>query len=136
MACAQYHIHTGLEHVNSHNKDHYNIDNLKARGLVNAFVLALGQAKLRFGPDVKGELPSPVTVNFVTTDGARFHFGVFQLNTLDLDNPEGAKNIYWCDQKADRLYDTCQYVSAIPTLEGYNADVFKKFAALYLENSD
>ena len=70
MACAQYHIHSGLEHVNSHNKDHYNIDNLKARGLVNAFVLALGQAKLRFGPDVtKGELPSPVTVNFVTTDG-------------------------------------------------------------------
>lgn len=136
VACAQYQIHSGIEHINSFTKEKYHNDNLKARSLVNAFILALGQAKLKFGPEVKGELPSPVTVNFITTDGKRVQFSAFQLNTLDLDNPEGVKNIYWCDPTTEEMFGTCDYVKAIPTLENYNKQGFRKFAALYLENSN
>jgi len=136
VACAQYQIHSGIEHINSFTKDKYHDNNLKARSLVNAFVLALGQAKLKFGPDIKGELPSPVVVNFITTDGKRFQFSAFQLNTLDLDNPEGVKNIFWCDPNTEEMFSTCDYVKAIPTLQDYNKQAFRKFAALYLDNSN
>ena len=128
-------VHTGVEfslgvasHLRSDAVYH-------ARGLINSFLLALGQAKLVYGPDVKGDLPVPIAVNFVSTDGQKFHFSAFQLNTLDLDNEEGIKNIYWCDSNIESIYQTCDYVKAVPTLAGYNHDVFKKFAALYLDNS-
>ena len=135
VACAQHQIHSGIEHNNNINKAALKDDGYYAKGLVNGFLLALGQAKLTFGPDVKGVLPSPVTVNFVHTDGKKFHFSAFQLNTLDLDNPDGIKNIYWCDRRLDDIYSTCDFVQAVPVLENYNPQVFRKFAALYLENS-
>lgn len=135
MACAQHQIHSGIELNNSFIKVFRTDDSYHGHGLVKGFLLALGQAKLTFGPDVKGVLPSPVTVNFVHTDGKKFHFSAFQLNTLDLDNPEGVKNIYWCDKRLDDMYGTLGYVKAVPTLEDYNPHVLRKFAALYLDNS-
>jgi len=135
VACAQHQIHSGIELNNSFIKSFLSDDGYRGQGLVKGFLLALGQAKLTFGPDVKGVLPSPVTVNFVHTDGQKFHFSAFQLNTLDLDNPEGVKNIYWCEKQLDDLYGTCDYIKAVPTLDNYNPDVLRKFAAVYLDNS-
>jgi len=143
VACARHHVHTGIQHhlnpfrasYEAREIDSFPADRIKSKALVNGFLLALGQAKLTFGEDVKGDLPSPITVNFVSSDGKQFLFSAFQLNTLDLDQPEGVKNIYWAHNKLDFMYSTCGYVRAIPTLEHYNPEVFKRFAAHYLENS-
>ena len=128
-------VHSGIEHNNNMIKVFRKQDGYDARSLVLGFLTALGQAKLVYGPDVQGELPVPVTVNFISTDSQKFHFSAYQLNTLDFSSEEGIKNIYWCDKNMDNLYQTCAYVKGVPVLEGYNPSVFKKFAALYLENA-
>lgn len=46
-------------------------------------------------------LENPIVVQTVATDGQRFHFLVFQLNTTDLDSSNGVKNLAWMD--ADHL---------------------------------
>ena len=115
-----------------------------ARGLAHCFQLALGQARLLYGPDVV-DLPRPVCVQFVQTEGQHFHFSAFQLNTLRLDDDGGVKNIYWegepedgwtdewgdAGQRRSRLFEVCDNVMAIPTLEGYNPKVFNRFSAMY-----
>ena len=99
------------------------------------FLTALAQARLTYGDDIRGELPEPVTVHHISMDGRQFHFSVYQLNTLDLESSEGKKNIFWHEDVLTKLYDVCEYVSARPTLEGYNSDVFAKFSAMYLQNT-
>ena len=77
-----------------------------------------------------------MTVHFIHTDGSNFHFSVYQLNTLDLEGDGGKKNIFWHEEDISRLYNVCDYVSAKPTVSGYNPEVFAKFAAMYLQNSE
>lgn len=74
-------------------------------------------------------LPEPVTLQCVHTDGKIFHFGVLQLNTLDLDG-DGIKNI-WYHIPRISLFESCCYKSGIPTLEEYNPDVIKYLLAFY-----
>lgn len=78
--------------------------------------------------DVK-ELPSPVTVQCVQTDGRLFHFGIFQLNTLDLEGT-GLKNV-WFQTKYLPLFKKCCYELGKSILEGYNSDVIKHLFAFY-----
>ncbi len=119
----------------------------RARALISCFMLALGQARLLHGPEIVGrELPSPVSVQFVQTEGQHFHFAAFQLNTLRLDDNEGVKNLFWegeaeegwvdewgdAGQHRTRLFEVCDNVKAIPTLEGYNRKVFDRFLAMYM----
>jgi len=128
-------VHSGIIHNNEIQRHLKTGVEFASRSLALAFLMALGQAKLLYGPEVSGELPAPVAVNLISTDGKRFHFSAYQLNTLDLDNPEGVKNMYWGGDNVYNLYEVCDYVKAVPTLQGYNQKVFDKFAALYLENS-
>ena len=48
-----------------------------------AFAAAVGQARLLYGSSVEGQLPKPVVVNSVSTNGVWWEMGSFQLNTLD-----------------------------------------------------
>ena len=75
-----------------------------------------------------------VAVNFIHTDGCNFHFSAYQLNTLNLEDSNGIKNIFWHEEDMSRLFDVCDYVKAVPVLSGYNPEVFSKFAAMYLQN--
>jgi Mitochondrial 28S ribosomal protein S30 (PDCD9). len=77
--------------------------------------------------DVK-ELPEPVTLQCVQTDGRLFHFAVFQLNTLDLDDVEGKKNIFWMLPRIP-LFSSCMYVKGKPLIEGYSPEVFSRLLA-------
>jgi large subunit ribosomal protein L37 len=74
------------------------------------------------------DLPEPVTVQCVQTDGRLFHFAVLQLNTLDLDGTEGKKNIFWMLPRIP-LFSSCMYVKGRPLLEGYNSEVFLRLLA-------
>ena len=103
------------------------------RSLIMAFASTLGQARLKYGKEISGILPEPIAVHFINTNGSKFHFSVFQLNNLDLNGD--VKNIFWHEPVMEDLYETCDYVSAVPTITGYNHGVFNKLLAIYLHNA-
>jgi large subunit ribosomal protein L37 len=74
------------------------------------------------------DLPEPITIQCVQTDGRLFHFADFQLNTLHLDGIDGKKNIFWMLPRIS-LFSSCMYVKGKPLLEGYNPEVFCRFLA-------
>lgn len=82
-----------------------------------------------FQPEVQ-ILKEPVTVQCVQSDGQFFHFGIFQLNTLDLEGVDGVKNVWYQTPKLF-LFDKCCYEKGKPVLEGYNSEVMKHLVALY-----
>ncbi|VVD01545.1 unnamed protein product [Leptidea sinapis] len=82
-----------------------------------------------FTEDVK-DLHEPIHLNCIQTDGKRFHFGVFELNTLNVDGNDGTKNIWYC--KNDQiLYDSSRYFSGMPSLDNYNPKVYGYINAFY-----
>lgn len=102
---------------------------IHARSLIKAFTAAASSARWHFGVNVQ-KLPEPITVPCVQSDGQNFHFTVFQLNTLDLNGTEGDKNFCW-SLPSMKLYEWSEYKDGIPTLEGYNPEVFKTLKAFY-----
>lgn len=66
----------------------------------------------------------------IQTDGRTFHFGVFQLNTLQLDEGSQLKN-YWFHEENMDLYAQCGYTRGRPQLDGYNKNVFRYINAFY-----
>lgn len=104
----------------------------ESRSVVKAFAVAASKAKQIFGPDVK-TLPKPIVVQSIQTDGNKFHFGVFQLNTLDLNGSGGEKN-YWYSKEKLKLFSNCAYIDGKPSLNDYNPDVLK-YCFLFYNNS-
>lgn len=68
-------------------------------------------------------------MQLVQTDGRLFQFGVFQLNTLDLEN-DVVKNV-WFKTENIPLFSRCCYDAGKPILQGYNSDVIKHLFAFY-----
>lgn len=101
----------------------------QARTLLKTFAAAVSRARQLYG-DNATSLERPVVVQSVQTDGKSFHFGVFQLNTLQFDGSDGQKN-YWFHIPPMDLFDECQYVSGRPVLDGYNKDVVRYLSLLY-----
>ncbi|CAH0400498.1 unnamed protein product [Chilo suppressalis] len=99
------------------------------RSLTHAFGVATSYAKQLYGEDVK-DLPEPVHINCIETDGQRFHFGVLELNTLNVDGNEGTKNVWYCKNDM-KMYDSSCYLSGIPVLENYNPEVYGYINAFY-----
>lgn len=100
------------------------------RSLTHAFTVASSYAKELYGDNVK-DLPEPIFVNCIQTDGQVFHFGVFELRTLDMNSStEGTKNI-WYTKNDLKLYESSKYFSAMPTLDKYNPKVYGYISAMY-----
>nr|XP_003701026.1 PREDICTED: 39S ribosomal protein L37, mitochondrial [Megachile rotundata] len=99
-----------------------------ARSMMKSFTAAAGCARQKFGENVK-ELPEPVVVQCIQSDGQNFQFSVYQLNTLDMDS----KNIrnYWWAEPFIKLYESAQYDEGKPCVQEYNKEVFKRFLAFY-----
>lgn len=104
-------------------------DQIHARAMMKSFTTAVAYARQEFGSNVK-ELPEPVIVQCIQSDGRTFHFSVYQLNTLAIDGTEGMKNFWWSSPSM-KLYEKAGYEDGIPCVEGYNNEVFKKFLAFY-----
>ena len=125
------HIHTCFEVYNGlqprMDQDYF------GRSLILAYASTLAQARLKYGKKILGDLPEPIAVHFINTNGSKFHFSVFQLNSLDLNGD--IKNIFWHEPVMEEFFDTCDYVSAVPTIQGYNHGVFNKLLAIYLHNT-
>ncbi|EZA55817.1 hypothetical protein DMN91_011665 [Ooceraea biroi] len=100
--------------------------------MIKSYTAAASCARYRFGASVT-ELPEPVTVQAVQTDGRRYQFFVFQLNSLDV-NDAGVKN-FWYTLPPLALYEKAQYDDGRPVLEGYNPEVFRRIVAFYRNGS-
>ena len=124
-------IHTCVEIDPSLGPKAYKFDS-PGRSLVLAFATALGQARFNHGSEVSGVLDKPITVNFISTNGQDFLVTVFQLNTVDTNS--NVKNIVWQEQLGN-VFETCDYVKAVPQVIGYNQEVVKKILAVYLQNT-
>ncbi|KAM3956560.1 mitochondrial ribosomal protein L37 [Aphomia sociella] len=99
------------------------------RSLTHAFTIAAAYAKQLYGEDVK-DLPEPLYINCIQTDGQKYHFGILQLNTLNVDGKDGTTNVWYCKNNM-KLYDSSRYFSGIPVLENYNPKVYGYINAFY-----
>ena len=79
----------------------------RSRCLMFAFAAAVGQARLLYGSQVEGQLPKPVVVNSVSTNGVWWEMGSFQLNTLDMQSD--VKNLFFHHPESMKLIDFCGY---------------------------
>lgn len=86
--------------------------------------------KYVFSQEEVEDLPEPIYVNCIQTDGQKYHFGVFELNTLNVDGVEGTKNVWYCKNDV-KLYDRSCYFNGIPVLENYNPKVYGYINAFY-----
>ena len=83
-------------------------------------------------------LPEPVCVQAVSTDGVIFHFGCFQLNTLNLSSDSGVKNMAWFDND-NRMYERLEPKRAMlrnTEYRNYDPAVLRKLFALYVNGAD
>ncbi|KAF6207959.1 hypothetical protein GE061_016408 [Apolygus lucorum] len=132
-------IHTAIFHFNStetaniHDLD-VSQDQFLSRSLMKAYAFALAEARRRYGANVQ-KLPRPVTVQCVHTDSKDFHFAVLQLNTVkdSSETTTDERNFYW-SLPIQSLYETCEYSSAKPVIEGYNPSVFNTLLAFCRNN--
>lgn len=128
------HPHTILLHYSNLDVKHLfetpvTSDQFESRAIIKGFAVAAGRAQSLYGEDAK-VLEKPIVVQVVQLDSKRIQFGVYQLNTLDLDGSSKVKN-YWFSKPAMNLYEDCCYKDGRPSLSSYNFDVFKTMNVFY-----
>lgn len=117
-------------------------EQFQAKMVMFAFGNALARAHLQYGTEPLGRLERPVVVQSVGTNGRFFNFLVFQLNTTDLTEDSGVKNLLWMEKDLE-LYEYAKVrplikkkqVQVPAGLAGYNPETFKKFLSLYLNGA-
>lgn len=117
------------EHVKNITELPVTENQIHAHSLTKSFTVAAACARQRFGSNVK-ELPEPIVVQCVQSDGQDFHFSVYQLNTLDIDGTQGIRNFWW-SKPTIKLYQEAKYENGQPCVKECNSEVFKRFLAFY-----
>lgn len=120
--------HTIFIHLNMPLMRHTE-DNFCGITILKAFSHAAAYAK-QWCKIEDGNLEKPLALQIVHTNGVKYHIGVFQLNTLNLNGI--TKNIFW-SHPWEILYESCNFKGAKPNLEGYNPKVFSLLKALHLQ---
>uniref|UniRef100_A0A8C6SY44 Large ribosomal subunit protein mL37 n=1 Tax=Neogobius melanostomus TaxID=47308 RepID=A0A8C6SY44_9GOBI len=117
-------------------------EQFQAKMVMFAFGNALARAYLQYGTEPLAQLERPVVVQVVGTNGRFFNFLVFQLNTTDLSEDSGVKNMVWLEKDSE-LYEYAKVRPLIKKKEvlvpaglaGYNPETFRKFLSLYLHGA-
>lgn len=126
------HLHTVIFYHDPHivhNLTELPVTNHQLSGqfLMRCFTAAAGFARHKFKTVM--QLPHPIVIQCVQTDGQQFMFGVFQLNTLELDQDK-LRNYFWFTPQKS-LYSKAGYESGRPVLYEYNPEIFDTLFALY-----
>ncbi|XP_046402014.1 39S ribosomal protein L37, mitochondrial isoform X2 [Ischnura elegans] len=100
------------------------------RSLVHTFAVAAAQARHSLKNE-DSDLTHPITLQSIHTDGKRFHFAVFQLNTMNLNGGSGIRNIFW-HTPVSSIFEECGYKEGRPELVGYNDDVSRNTLAFFM----
>ena len=80
------------------------------------------------------DLPCPIIVQGVCTDGHNFNFYTYQLNTLDLSSNSVKRNYAWIDGE-NAMYERTEPKRAMlrnTTYLNYNPKVLNKILAYYM----
>ena len=81
----------------------------------------------------RGELPEPVRVNVIGTDGQRYLVGSVQLNSLDLGSDQ--KNMFVYHPDTLELFDFCGYRAGEAVTEGVNMKTFSILSSILSEGA-
>lgn len=111
---------------------------------VNLLIIACVQKP---AVDAEGRLQTPIVVNGVSIQNQRFNFLTYQLNTTNLANNSGVKNLCFYDAQNNEIYSNRPTKEKLPFLTHknlqrmalshleYNQSVFRKFLAMLLFNA-
>ncbi|CAF0708667.1 unnamed protein product [Brachionus calyciflorus] len=131
------------------NDDSFTNEQDISRLVMMTFGTAYAQANLlKLKTNQDGALQSPLVVNGVSVTNQRFNYVTFQLNTLNLKDNNGVKNlVYYDDDSQNEIYlnrptlDKLPYPTqkniqrlALRNLQ-YNPSVFEKFMAYFTYGS-
>lgn len=125
---------------------------LHSRSMVKAFTVAASRArslygvrfllsktkylnsivKIEFQKSVE-DLEKPIVVQSIQLKEDSVQFGVFQLNTLNIDGVDGTKNV-WYNGPTLQLFSDCMYKLGRPVMTGYNPEVFRHIYGFYKNN--
>merc|ERR1712200_97843 len=106
----------------------YNPDKQRAKCLLYAYATALGQARLMHGEGIIGDLDTPITVNSVSTNGQKFTFGSFQLNSTDLNSSK--PNLFSSHPDTQDLFEFCGYDNGRVSLKNFDAETLRFLGGL------
>ncbi|XP_043229000.1 39S ribosomal protein L37, mitochondrial-like [Amphibalanus amphitrite] len=131
--CRHRYVHTLFLAWNGRIKKWVDDDQLGALSVMSMHAAAVNMARQQAGPG------RPAVVQCVATDGRLFKRSVLQLNTQAVPDPTSGevstrhqlKNLLWTEPAAP-LYERCAYTDGRPLLAGYNAEVFARLLALYM----
>jgi len=125
--------HTVFCHYTTHIAPQWRPEAEHAKSLMVGFCTALGQARLRFDEKVSGDLPEPVTINIINTDGQRYQVATFQLNSMDLDS---VNNVFWMHPEPMELFEFCGYDEGQVKLNGLNLDTYSQIHTLMMNGME
>nr|XP_002127665.1 39S ribosomal protein L37, mitochondrial [Ciona intestinalis] len=113
------------------------------------FTALFTRAQDIYGPDAE-VLSEPLTGQCIASNGQSFQFMCMQLNTMDLSNDNGVKNMVWVDDEnpddfldavdevpaSSMMYEECSHATwwSPEYITAYNENVFKLFKAIWLNN--
>jgi hypothetical protein len=126
-------IHTVFRHNVGHIAPKFEADKETAKCLIQAYAAAIGQARLLYGADYKEDLRSPITINSISTNGAKYIVTRFQLNSLDLNS--STPNLFSYNPDILDLYEFCGYEDGRVAFSGLNIDTYRLLEAVMLEKS-
>jgi len=104
------------------------------KGLLFTFGSLLAQAVKKHGNQIIGQvLPEPECGQCIMTDGNRFTFLWYQLNTLDMrDVNDGVKNMVCVERPGECYAKVVEVAEHRHRLEEYNQDIIKMYLSMIL----
>jgi len=124
-------VHTVVHHDTDFISRPYSDDKALAKCLLYAYASALGQARLIHGEGFSGDLAQPITVNSISTDGARYTLGSFQLNSLDLNSSK--PNLFSYHPQRQDLFEFCGYDNARVSLRGFSSQTYRMLETMLVD---
>lgn len=87
-----------------YNTRHWLTQHINASAVMFTFADGFSRAKQLYGADNTSDLEMPVVTQGIATDGVNFSFITVQINTLNMRENEGIKNMVWVDEN-NPLYE-------------------------------
>ncbi|XP_002736047.1 large ribosomal subunit protein mL37-like [Saccoglossus kowalevskii] len=115
------------------NKNSWMPQHLDAQLIFYAFANCLVRANKQYGVHSEVEkLDSPFVTHAIGTNGRRWSFVSFQLNTTSLSSNDGIKNMVWLDSNCFLYQTITKKTLEVDTLD---VNVFRKLLACYVDGA-
>jgi len=130
---SQPYVHTVVRHNEDHIAPKFLTGPERAKSLMYAYTVALGQARLLYGDEFNEDLTVPITINSISTNGRKYLISSFQLNSTKLDSAK--PNFFSFHDEELELFEYCGYEKSKVVFRGYNPDTIRWLATVMTEPS-